>query len=166
MLHGVPDVLFPRSCSLRVNTPVLIFESNGLITTLKIMVGHKCTCADMSTKQVHTLQIQLQQQSFNTYQLTAVKCPHVIISNYNQKKRKKGKKKTRRREKKREEEPSLGANHLGRGGVPSTFQDSHLAGKRGAGQGSPLRVAPGVPLGMGGDPKPVQIILRSTITSV
>ena len=38
--------------------------------------------------------------------------------------------------------------------VPSTCQDSNLAGKRGASQGSPLRVAPGVPLGMGGDPEP------------
>ena len=38
--------------------------------------------------------------------------------------------------------------------MPSTCQDSHLAGKRGASQGSPLRVAPGVPLGVGGDPEP------------
>ena len=38
--------------------------------------------------------------------------------------------------------------------VPSTYQDSHLAGKRRASQGSPLRVTQGVPLGMGGDPEP------------
>ena len=44
-------------------------------------------------------------------------------------------------------------------GGPSTCQDSHLAGKRGASQGSPLRVAPGVPLGMGGDSR---TIMRST----
>ena len=37
---------------------------------------------------------------------------------------------------------------------PSTRQDSHLTGKPGASQGSPLRVAPGVPLGMGGDSEP------------
>ena len=42
------------------------------------MVGHRCTYADMSTRQVQTLQLQLQQQSFNTYQLTAVKCPHLF----------------------------------------------------------------------------------------
>ena len=47
-----------------------------------------------------------------------------------------------------------------------TRQDWLLAGKRGASQGSPLRMAPGVPLGMGGDPEPVQMILPSTITSV
>ena len=76
VLHGVRDVLFPRSCSLRMNTPV--FESNGLITTLKIMVSHRCTYADMSTRQVHTLQLQLQRQSFNTYQLTPMKCPHLL----------------------------------------------------------------------------------------
>ena len=35
---------------------------------------------------------------------------------------------------------------------PSTCQDSHLTGKPGASQGSPLRVAPVVPQGMGGDP--------------
>ena len=38
--------------------------------------------------------------------------------------------------------------------------------KPGASQRSPLRVAPGVPQGLGGDPEPVQMILRSTITSV
>ena len=63
------------ACSLRMNTPVSIFESNGLKTTLKIMVGHRCTYADMSTRQVHTLQLQLQQQRFNTYQLTPLTCP-------------------------------------------------------------------------------------------
>ena len=71
-----PDVLFPRSCSLRMNTPV--FESSGLITTLMIMVGHRCTYADMSTRQSHTLQLQQQQQSFNTHQLTPVKCRHLL----------------------------------------------------------------------------------------
>ena len=38
---------------------------------------------------------------------------------------------------------------------PKTCQDSHLTGKPGASQGSPLRVAQGVPLGMGGDPRTV-----------
>ena len=54
---------------------------------------------------------------------------------------------------------SPGASHLGRGGRRrglSTCQDSHLAGKRGASQGSPLRVAPGVPLVWEGTPSPVQ----------
>ena len=40
---------------------------------------------------------------------------------------------------------------------PSTQRSDLLGdclGKPGAGQGSPLRVAPGVPLGMGGDPEP------------
>ena len=36
-----------------------------------------------------------------------------------------------------------------------TCQDSHLTGKPRAGQGSPLRVAQGVPWGMGGDPRAV-----------
>ena len=47
------------------------------------------------------------------------------------------------------------ASHLGRGGErrPSTCQDSHLAGKRGASQGSPLRVAPGAPIGYGSGPR-------------
>ena len=56
-----------------MNTPV--FDSNGLITTLQTMVGHKCTYADMSTRQVHTLQLQLQQQflyiSTDTYIMSA-----------------------------------------------------------------------------------------------
>ena len=58
-----------------MNAPV--FESNGLKTTLKIMVGLECTNADLSTTQVDTLQLQLQQQSFNTYYLTPMKCPHL-----------------------------------------------------------------------------------------
>ena len=53
-------------------------RSNGLITALKIMVGHRCTYADMSTRQVHTLQLQLQQQSFCTCHLTPMKCPHLL----------------------------------------------------------------------------------------
>ena len=36
--------------------------------------------------------------------------------------------------------------------IPTHVED--MTGKRGASQGSPLRVAPGVPLGMGGDPEP------------
>ena len=59
-----------------------------------------------------------------------------------------------------------GASHLGRGVGPSTCQDSHLAGKRGASQGSPLRVAPGVPLGMGGDPEPCTVDTSQLNTSV
>ena len=57
-----------------MNSPV--FESNGLITTLKIMLGHKCTSADMSTRQVHTL--QQQQQRFFIFRLTPMKCPHLL----------------------------------------------------------------------------------------
>ena len=59
-----------------MNFPVL--ESNGLITTLKIMVGHRCTNADMSTRQVHTLQLQLQPQRLYFYRLTPVKCPPLL----------------------------------------------------------------------------------------
>ena len=57
-----PGRVFSSSCSLHTNAPV--FESNGLITTLKIMVGHKCTHADMSTRQVDTLQLQLTATEF------------------------------------------------------------------------------------------------------
>ena len=71
-----PGRVFSGSCSLHTNA--LVFESNGLTTTLEIMVGHKCTFADMSTRQDHTLQLQLQQKSFNTYQLTPVNCPHFL----------------------------------------------------------------------------------------
>ena len=39
--------------SLHINASV--FDSDGLMNTLKIMVGYKCTYADMSTKHVHTL---------------------------------------------------------------------------------------------------------------
>ena len=41
---------------------------------------------------------------------------------------------------------------------PRTVQISNLAGKRGAGQESPLRVVPGVPMCMGGDPEHVHMI--------
>ena len=48
-------------------------------------------------------------------------------------------------------------------GVPSTCQDSHLAGKRGASPGSPLRVAPGVPSGSGWGPRGLyKAMMRST----
>ena len=76
VLHGVRDVLFPRSCFLTHNR--LLSLVKWLHDTLKITVGHRCTYADMSTRQVHTLQLQLQQQSFNTYQLTPMKCPHLF----------------------------------------------------------------------------------------
>ena len=50
--------------------------------------------------------------------------------------------------------------------VPSTCQDSHLVGKRGASQGSPLRVAPGVSSGSGWGPRALyKAMMRSTITS-
>ena len=46
---------------------------------------------------------------------------------------------------------------------PSTCQDSHLAGKRGASQLSPLRVASGVSMGTGGDPRALyRAMMRST----
>ena len=48
-------------------------------------------------------------------------------------------------------------------GGPSTRQDSHLTGKRGASQGSPLRVAPRVPSGSGWGPRALyRAIMRST----
>ena len=49
---------------------------------------------------------------------------------------------------------------------PGNRQDSHLMGKPGASQGSPLRVAPGVPLGIGGDPEPCTVDTDQLITSV
>ena len=49
-------------------------------------------------------------------------------------------------------------------GRPRTVQISNLAGKRGAGQESPLRVVPGVPMCMGGDPEHVQMIPCSSAT--
>ena len=73
MLHGVRDVLFPRSSSLRT---LLSSSQNGLITTLKGRSQvHMC---GQSTRQIHTLQLQLQQRSFNTNQLTFVKCLHLL----------------------------------------------------------------------------------------
>ena len=49
---------------------------------------------------------------------------------------------------------------------PRTCQDSHLAGKRGASQGSPLLVAARVALGTGGDPEPCTVDTGQLITSV
>ena len=66
VLHGVRDFLFPRSCSLRMNTRV--FESNGLITTLKSMVQCKCTCAD-DTRKTTTQEILYIQT--DTYEMSA-----------------------------------------------------------------------------------------------
>ena len=74
VLHGARDILFPRSCSLRMNTPPVL-ESNGLITTLKITASHRCTYADISSRQVHTLLLQLQQQRLYKDRLTPMKCP-------------------------------------------------------------------------------------------
>ena len=68
------DVLFPRSCFLTRSRFLSLVK--WLHDTLKITVGHRCIYADMSTRQVHTRQLQLQQQSFNTHQLTPVKCPY------------------------------------------------------------------------------------------
>ena len=76
VLHGVQDVLFPRSCFLTRNRFLSLVK--WLHDTLKITVGHRCTYADVSTRQVHTLQLQLQPQSFNTCQLTPMKCPHLL----------------------------------------------------------------------------------------
>ena len=56
-----------RLVSALMFTPV--FESNGLITTLKIMVAGA---------HVQTTREQLQQQRFYLYRLTPLKCPHLL----------------------------------------------------------------------------------------
>ena len=54
----------------------LMFTPHERSCFRKIIVGHRCTHADMSTRQVHTL--QLQQQRSLTFLLTAMKCPHLL----------------------------------------------------------------------------------------
>ena len=49
-----PGRVFSGSSSLHMNAPV--FESTGLITTLKIMVGHKCTFLIFSTAAIRRSQ--------------------------------------------------------------------------------------------------------------
>ena len=61
----------------------------------------------------------------------------------------------RKRQETHTDPTSPGAGHLVVVEGLSTCQDSDLTGKPRAGQGSPLRVAQGVPQGMGGDPQTV-----------
>ena len=66
VLHGVRDVLFPRSCFLTRNR----FSSfvKWLDDILKITVGYKCTCADdtRTTTTTEILKIQT-----DTYEMSA-----------------------------------------------------------------------------------------------
>ena len=54
----------------------LMFTQHERSCLRKIMVGHRCTYADMSTRQVHAL--QLQRQRSLTFLLTPMKCPHLL----------------------------------------------------------------------------------------
>ena len=66
-LHGVRDVLFPRSCFLTCNRFLSLVK--WLHDTLKITIGYKCTCAD-DTRTTTTTEI------LYIRRLTPMKCPH------------------------------------------------------------------------------------------